>query len=286
MKKQSEVAEKHFNSMSGSSSIRNMNIRFILFWLLAYFSSFFVWAETSDENTAHAIPSSSIDIIYSILHANILVQITFVILIFMSIFSWGIILTKRKMFRMTEIYNAPFQDIFQKASNFQNIYEISMKYQKSSLATIFRTGYKELQRISKSKLAETQASEEGLFIGIDNLERSLHKAVSNEISAMEEKLSFLATTGSVSPFIGLFGTVFGIMDAFQKIGQMGSASLVVVAPGISEALIATGVGLFAAIPASVFYNQYVNKIRKLEIEFSNFTVDFLNIAKRNFFKDS
>ena len=108
----------------------------------------------------------------------------------------------------------------------------------------------------------------------------------NEISAMEDKLAFLATTGTVSPFIGLFGTVFGIMDAFQKIGKMGSASLAVVAPGISEALIATGVGLFAAIPASVFYNHYVTKIKKTELMFSNFTTDFLNIAKRNFFKDS
>lgn len=248
-------------------------------------ASSFVWAETS-EITETAATSSSMEIIYSILHANILVQITFVILIFMSVFSWGIILTKRKMFQKIEIYNAPFQDIFQKANNLQSIYEISLKYSKSSLASIFKTGYKEIQKLSKSKLAESEAVHEGLLSGLDNLERSLQKAVMNEISAMEEKLSFLATTGTVSPFIGLFGTVFGIMDAFQKIGKMGSASLAVVAPGISEALIATGVGLFAAIPASVFYNHYVTKIKKMELMFSNFTTDFLNIAKRNFFKDS
>ena len=238
------------------------------------------------EPLAQPSSSSNIDIIYSILHANILVQLTFIILVFMSVFSWGIILTKRKMFRMIEVYNAPFQDIFQKASTLESIYDVSKKYKKSSLAVIFRAGYKELKRISQSKLAEVEVSQEGLFSGIDNLERSLNKAVTNEISAMEDKMSFLATTGTVSPFIGLFGTVFGIMDAFQKIGQMGSASLAVVAPGISEALIATGVGLFAAIPASVCYNHYVNKIRKTEIVFSNFTTDFLNIAKRNFFKDS
>lgn len=250
-----------------------------------WFTGSFVWAETS-EITETAATSSSMEIIYSILHANILVQITFVILIFMSVFSWGIILTKRKMFQKIEIYNAPFQDIFQKANNLQSIYEISLKYSKSSLANIFKTGYKEIQKISKSKLAESEAVPEGLLSGLDNLERSLRKAVMNEISAMEEKLSFLATTGTVSPFIGLFGTVFGIMDAFQKIGKMGSASLAVVAPGISEALIATGIGLFAAIPASVFYNHYVTKIKKMELMFSNFTTDFLNIAKRNFFKDS
>ena len=232
-----------------------------------------------------ATPTSNVNIIYSILHANLFVQATFIILVFMSVVSWGIILTKRKTFRMVDIYNAPFQDIFQKANNLQSIYEISSKYTKSSLATIFRAGYNEIHRISTSKLAETERSD-SLFTGIDNLERTLSKVISNEISAMEDKLTFLATTGSVSPFIGLFGTVFGIMDAFQKIGQMGSASLAVVAPGISEALIATGIGLFAAIPASVFYNHYVNKVRRIELVFNNFKTDFLNIAKRNFFKDS
>ena len=201
----------------------------------------------------------------------------------MSIVSWSIILTKRKMFRLTEVYNAPFQDVFQKAQNLNSIYEVGLQYKKSSLATIFVSGYRELSRISSSQLAENESANEGL-LGIDNLERALNKASSNELSAMEEKLTFLATTGTVSPFIGLFGTVFGIMDAFHKIGEMGVASLAVVAPGISEALLATGVGLFAAIPASVFYNVYINKIRKMELEFNNFITDFLNLAKRNFFK--
>ena len=257
--------------------LHNM-LRVFIFTSLAVFQSF-IRAETPTTPV-------NMDFIQSILQANLLVQLTFLILVFMSVFSWGIIITKRKMFRMMEIYNAPFQDIFQKANNLQSIYEISAKYGKSSLANIFKTGYKEIQRLSKSKLAENSIPQAGLLSGIDNLERSLDKAVANEISAMEERLTFLATTGTVSPFIGLFGTVFGIMDAFQKIGQMGSASLAVVAPGISEALIATGVGLFAAIPASVFYNHYLNKIKKMEVAFSNFTTDFLNIAKRNFFKDS
>lgn len=247
-----------------------------------YIFSFFLLISRAESEPV----SSNMDMVYSILHANIFVQVTFIILVFMSVVSWGVILTKRKMFRMIEIYNAPFHDIFQKASTLQSIYDVSNKYQKSSLASIFRTGYKELKKISQSKLAESESTHQGLFSGMDNLERALNKAVTNEISAMEEKLSFLATTGSVSPFIGLFGTVVGIMDAFQKIGQMGSASLAVVAPGISEALVATGMGLFAAIPAVVYYNHYVNKIRKMELSFSNFTTDFLNIAKRNFFKDS
>jgi biopolymer transport protein TolQ len=101
---------------------------------------------------------------------------------------------------------------------------------------------------------------------------------------MEERLNILATTGSTGPFIGLFGTVWGIMGAFQKIGITGMASLAVVAPGISEALIATAIGLAAAIPATVAYNYFLTKIKEHEVELSNFSADFLNIAKRNFFK--
>lgn len=244
------------------------------------FLCLFVGTSLAQEEVAS---SASPSLIESVLQANIIVQITFVILILMSIVSWSIILTKRKMFRLTEVYNAPFQDVFQKAQNLNSIYEVGLQYKKSSLATIFVSGYRELSRISSSQLAENESANEGL-LGIDNLERALNKASSNELSAMEEKLTFLATTGTVSPFIGLFGTVFGIMDAFHKIGEMGVASLAVVAPGISEALLATGVGLFAAIPASVFYNVYINKIRKMELEFNNFITDFLNLAKRNFFK--
>ena len=104
------------------------------------------------------------------------------------------------------------------------------------------------------------------------------------MSALETRLSILATTGGVGPFIGLFGTVWGIMDSFQKIGQTGSASLAVVAPGISEALVATAIGLLAAIPAVVLYNQFNDRLRKLDSKMNNFAADFLNIAKRNFFK--
>ena len=128
------------------------------------------------EITETAATSSSMEIIYSILHANILVQTTFVILIFMSVFSWGIILTKRKMFHKIEIYNAPFQDIFQKANNLQSIYEVSSKYSKSSLANIFKTGYKEIQKLSKSKLAESETTHEGLLSGIGQFRKISKKS--------------------------------------------------------------------------------------------------------------
>ena len=224
---------------------------------------------------------AKVGVIEAIRSASLIVQLTMVLLAFMSIFSWAIILSKWNLFKSNTINNEPFEDIFFKASSLDEIFEMSKSYPKSSLAAVFRSGYSELKKIISSKQS---ANTGNLLSGMDNLQRALNKAVSNEISYMERRLSFLATTGSVSPFIGLFGTVFGIMSSFQQIGAMGAAHLAVVAPGISEALIATGFGLFAAIPAAVFYNQFINEIKKAELQFSNFVTDFLNISKRNFFK--
>jgi len=118
--------------------------------------------------------------------------------------------------------------------------------------------------------------------GLDNVERALHRACGTETSKLESLLGFLATTGSACPFIGLFGTVWGIMNAFRGIGARGSATLAVVAPGISEALIATAFGLAAAIPAVVFYNYYLNRIRAISLEMDNFASEFLNIVERHY----
>jgi len=122
--------------------------------------------------------------------------------------------------------------------------------------------------------------------GLDNLERTLRKAIDTEISLAESRLGFLATTGSTAPFVGLLGTVIGIMTSFSHIAASGSASLAVVAPGISEALFSTAVGLPAALPAVAAYNYFVGRVRRFEMDLNNFGSDFLNIAKRNFFKDS
>lgn len=143
-----------------------------------------------------------------------------------------------------------------------------------------------MKKIAESPMANSGGSGSGplQLSGLDNLERSVRKASENEISDMENRLTILATTGSTGPFIGLFGTVWGIMGSFHQIGVTGSASLAAVAPGISEALITTAIGLAAAIPAVVIYNNCIAIIRKEEISLNNFGVDFLNIVKRNFFK--
>ncbi len=151
---------------------------------------------------------------------------------------------------------------------------------------MFRSGYLELRKMADSPLAKGDDKDSvPLLSGLDNLERSLRKAIEVEATKLETRLGFLATTGSTGPFIGLFGTVWGIMGAFHKIGATGMANLAVVAPGISEALIATAIGLAAAIPATVAYNHFSTLIQREYLELNNFSSDFLNITKRNFFKD-
>lgn len=219
----------------------------------------------------------------AILGASPVVQLTLFSLVLLSVFCWAVGFAKFTQLRRLRAANEPFLDRFWKASSLDALNEdLNQDLENSSVARVFRTGYLELQ-----KLADQKAGNGGplMLSGSDNLERSLRKAIDVEISSMESRLTMLATTGSTGPFIGLFGTVWGIMGSFHKIGQMGSASLAVVAPGISEALIATAIGLAAAIPAVVLYNNFVAQIRKQEVELNNFATDFLNIAKRNFFKE-
>lgn len=239
-------------------------------------------------NVAHADQSLQVsantNAFHAIMSASPVVQLTLCLLVFMSIFSWAIMIAKRKQFEAVDAANAPFEEKFWKGSSLEDIASSVSEYPDSNMATVFRSGYLELKKIAESDLASGKDAAAPMLSGIDNLQRSLNKAIEIEISKLETRLTFLATTGSVSPFVGLFGTVWGIMSAFQKIGSTGMASLAVVAPGISEALIATAIGLFAAIPASIGYNVYLTKLKRQELILNNFASDFLNIAKRNFFR--
>ncbi|MCB0420038.1 MAG: protein TolQ [Bdellovibrionales bacterium] len=245
-------------------------------------------------NYAHAAPTETVAKQVAvtpweaIAHASFTVQLTLGLLVVMSIVSWAIMATKRKQFNSLSAANASFLDLFWRATSLDDIFNALEDHGESSLARVFKSGYLELRKMADSGLA-TMASAEGsgspLLSGIDNLERAINKSIEEELSLLESRLSFLATTGSTGPFIGLFGTVWGIMGAFQKIGATGMANLAVVAPGIAEALIATAIGLATAIPASVGYNHFIAQIRKQEIALNSFASDFINIAKRNFFKD-
>lgn len=237
-------------------------------------------------NSTVAVKTGVLD---AVLNAGIAVQLLLILLIIASVISWQIIFMKWRQFKMIAIANEDFTDRFWKATSLESVYDRVNDYPNSNLARVFKAAYMELQRIADSALASQPAGSPGQasprLAGIDNLERAMRKAIDTEISLVETRLNFLATTGSTAPFIGLLGTVIGIMTSFGHIAASGSASLAVVAPGISEALFSTAVGLFAAIPAVVAYNFFLGRIRRFEIDLNNFGSDFLNIAKRNFFRD-
>ncbi|MFN3696076.1 MAG: protein TolQ [Pseudobdellovibrio sp.] len=223
----------------------------------------------------------------SILQASLAVQIVILILISLSILCWGIAWTKYQQIKSVRNSNAEFDQLFWKSSSLDELSNKIDSFPSSSHARVFKAAYIEMKKIAESPLLNKNhdnESEPPMLAGLDNLERAMRKAIENEMAELESKLTVLASTGSTGPFIGLFGTVWGIMNSFQKIAQTGSASLAAVAPGISEALITTAIGLAAAIPAVIIYNHFIGEVKKEEIQLNNFSSDFLNIVKRNFFK--
>jgi biopolymer transport protein TolQ len=203
---------------------------------------------------------------------------TLLILAIFSVGSWAIIAFKWWQLRRASQTSERFVNAFWESKRLDQMYQQSEAYAQSPVCQMFRSGYVELSRLKK------KAGDEDIVGGTENVERALRKSQRAEIAAMESMTSFLATVGSTAPFIGLFGTVWGIMKAFREIGIAGSANLATVAPGISEALIATAAGLAAAIPAVIAFNFFVNRIRVIEVEMDAFASDFLNIVKRHFYK--
>ena len=245
------------------------------------------WASTAAAATNPNIKvGAKMDAMDLIWHAAFISKLVLVLLAIFSVMSWAIILMKHIQISRIKVADGRFLDGFVKATSLDQIFGQLPSFTASPLAQVFKAGYMELQRVAESRL-RNKTKDEGILAGndLDNISRALRKASDSEISKLESRVTFLATVGSTSPFIGLFGTVWGIMDSFQNIGSTGAASLAVVAPGISEALIATAVGLGAAIPAVMGYNYFVSQFKKQDLEISNFTTDFLNIIKRNFFKD-
>jgi biopolymer transport protein TolQ len=189
---------------------------------------------------------------------------------------WAIIFAKLTQIRTTTKQDRSFLDLFWQGKNLDEVFDRIDRFPRSPIATVFSAGYKELSRIRSGDSA--YGGVPGL--GIENVQRALTRTAAEQVALLEKYVSWLATTASAAPFVGLFGTVWGIMDSFHKIGLTGSASLAVVAPGISEALIATAVGLAAAIPAVVAYNHFVAKIRHASVEIETFSHDLLNIVQQ------
>lgn len=214
-----------------------------------------------------------------ILDAGLMVKFVLLILLVFSIISWTIIFIKFRTYRRIRQENEAFDSDYQKSTKLSDLLPTSRKYPFSTTAEVFRAGYAEMTKANRLS-RDSARPEEISLSSLDNVERALNRACSTEMTRLESALGFLATTGSASPFIGLFGTVWGIMETFKSIGARGSATLAVVAPGISEALIATAAGLAAAIPAVIFYNYFLNKSRTMVQEMDNFADEFLNIVER------
>ncbi len=207
-------------------------------------------------------------------NASSVVQGVMILLGLMSVFGWYIIGYKAFYVRRAKRETDTFLDSFWRSRDIEAIYKHAQGLPHSPVSSMFLAGYTELAKIT----ADGQAQSGDL----DNVLRALRRAQGAETTRLESMISFLATTGSAAPFIGLFGTVWGIMNSFKEIGAMKSASIAVVAPGIAEALIATAIGLVAAIPAVMAYNYFLRRIRVLVSEMETFEQDYLNIIRRHF----
>lgn len=218
----------------------------------------------------------------TVTHSGPLAFLTLLVLVGFSVASWGIILLKIMAIQKAQKSSLEFLETFWQCKRLDEIFGRTEQMSHSPIAQVFRAGYQELVKVKQRE----QKQEGGLsqqLGGAENVERALRRASMAEMTELGRLVPFLATVGSTAPFIGLFGTVIGIMKAFRDIGAQGSANLATVAPGIAEALIATAAGLAAAIPAVIAYNYFGNRIRVLGTETENFSSDFMNIVRRHFF---
>jgi biopolymer transport protein TolQ len=232
---------------------------------------------------------TEIDIIHILSNAGYIVRAVLLLLLFFSVMSWAIIIIKFRYIRRAYRESNRFIEYFWKSRDLASAYAKAKQLESCPIARIFRVGYMELKKLSQSGRSaslegerdDTAAGLTGRISGADNVKRALRRAINSETTRMTQMVPFLATTGNTTPFIGLFGTVWGIMHSFVGIGQRGSASLAVVAPGISEALIATAAGLAVAIPAVIAFNYFMSKIKVVETDLISFSADLLNIIERD-----
>lgn len=219
--------------------------------------------------------TSDLSVLHLIMEASLVVQLVMLILVLASITSWAMIFTKRSILNNARKQADKFEDVFWSAEDLTPLYtRISSKRNSSTgMEKIFEAGFREFARLRKQKNIDADSVLEGA-------QRAMRVSLSKEIEIIETNLPFLATVGSTSPYIGLFGTVWGIMNSFRALGEVQQATISMVAPGISEALIATAMGLFAAIPAVIAYNRYSNDVERLINRYDTFMEEFSSILHR------
>ena len=218
--------------------------------------------------------SGEISILNLLIEASFVVQLVMLILLGMSVMSWTMIFRRRKALSDAVVDAKKFEDKFWSGIDLSKLYnEVSARASNNGLEALFKAGFKEFARLHKTNSRQPVAVMEGT-------QRAMRVGLSREVERLEMHLPFLATVGSISPYIGLFGTVWGIMNSFIALGAVEQATLSMVAPGIAEALIATAIGLFAAIPAVIAYNKFSHQVEMLESSYANFVEEFANILHR------
>ncbi len=216
-----------------------------------------------------------------ILHASIVVQIVLGLLMLLSLMSWAVIFNKWRLYRKSRHKSDEFASAFWSGKDMDSVLAaIPQRYPDSPLPNIFQAGYREFIRHRQHETRAQAPNKVTASSKLDGIRRALDAALSRELERLSRHLAFLATVGSTSPFIGLFGTVWGIMNAFQNIALTRNTSLAAVAPGIAEALVATAFGLVAAIPAVVAYNKFTADLKRMAATMEQFSSEFLNIISK------
>jgi len=232
-------------------------------------------------SVAHSPLASDLSIISLIMNASVVVQLVLLLLLMLSLSSWAIIFNKWRLYSKTRNEAEAFSAAFWGGKDMDTVLAgIPQRYPNSALPNIFQAGYREFMR-SRRDAVEKPGDKITAGGGLEGIRRALDAALSREMERMARHLAFLATVGSTSPFIGLFGTVWGIMNAFQNIALTKNTSLAAVAPGIAEALVATAFGLLAAIPAVVAYNKFTSDLKRMAGNMEQFSSEFLNIISRH-----
>ncbi len=219
--------------------------------------------------------TADLSILSLITNASVLVQLVMLLLLVISLFSWNVIFQKRRMLSKARVEAEEFEEKFWSGGDLSNLYAqvTSGRHGAGGMANIFEAGFKEFARLRKQESVDPMAMLEGA-------QRAMRVALSRETDKLELRLPFLATVGSTSPYIGLFGTVWGIMNSFRALGNVKQATIAMVAPGIAEALVATAMGLFAAIPAVIAYNRFSAELERLISRYDAFSEEFASILQR------
>jgi biopolymer transport protein TolQ len=225
-------------------------------------------------NTHIASPVAG-GILDMISESSLVAKLVLLLLLGGSLLTWTIILTKWRALSSSVSQNGKFLNVFWTGKNIEEIFARSEQFPRSPVAAVFKNGVKELKKVT----APESTMQEGLRV--DNVTRALQRASTSEVAALETNLGWLGTTASAAPFVGLFGTVWGILESFRSIGASGAANLATVGPSIAEALITTAFGILVAIPAVIAYNHFSGQIRRLAVDMECFSQDFLNIIQRS-----